>query len=62
VLQCLVPRRWDHDVLVDTLDPEVDGAALVEDLRGALLVGASPGIGDEADGLLTSFLAVLAGV
>jgi hypothetical protein len=35
---------------------------LVEDLRGALLVGASPGIGDEADGLLTSFLAVLAGV
>ena len=62
VLQCLVPRRWDHDTLVAALDPEVVGAALVKDLHDALLVGASPGIGDEADGLLTAFLAVLAGV
>ncbi len=62
VLQCLVPRRWDHDTLVAALDPEVVGAALVKDLRDALLVGASPGVGDEADGLLTAFLAVLAGV
>ena len=62
VLQCLVPRAWDHDALVDALDPEVVGAARVTELRDALLMGASPGVGDLADGLLAAFLDVLAGV
>ena len=62
VLQCLVPRRWDLVTLVDALDPDVVGVGLVGELRRALLVGASPGVGDQADGLLLAFLAVLAGV
>jgi len=60
VLQCLVPRRWDHDALVDALDPEVVGDGVVKELRDALLIGASPGIGERADGLLTAFLGELA--
>ena len=60
VLQCLVPRRWDHQSVVDALDPEVVGATMVRQVGDALGVGASPGVGDAADGLLTAFLAVLA--
>ena len=62
VLQCLVPRAWDHDAVVDALDPDVVGVALVGQLRDALLLGASPGLGAEVDDLLTAFLAVLATV
>lgn len=60
VIQCLVPRWWDHDALVDALDPGTVGVDLVEELRGALLRGASPGVGDRADGLLAALLDVLA--
>jgi hypothetical protein len=60
VLQCLVPRRWDHGALVDALDPEVVGDAVAKELRDALLTGASPGIGERVDGLLAAFLAELA--
>jgi lipoate-protein ligase A len=59
VLQCLVPRAWDHDAVVGALDPRVVGADLVGELRDALLVGASPGVGDAVDELLAAFLVVL---
>lgn len=60
VLQCLVPRSWDHDALVDTLDPAVVGAGAVEALRDALRTGASPGLGVLTDVLLPALLAELA--
>lgn len=62
VLQLVVPRAWDHDALVNSLDPSVVGEDVVRELRTALRVGASPGVGDQADALLDAFLAVLSRV
>ncbi len=59
VLQCLVPRRWDHDAVVDALDPAVVGPDTVAGLRDALQAGASAGLGDQVDDLLPALLAEL---
>ena len=60
VLQCLVPRQWDHDAVVDALDPAVVGPDTVAALRDALRAGASPGLGDQVDAVLNALLAELA--